>query len=354
MRVKKTRQFVTATVQDQVPGARPTHPIVVVLGPTATGKTRLGVFLARRFDGEIVSADSRQVYRGLDIGSGKDLEEYGVGQDRIPVHLVDVVEPREEYHVHRFVGDAHAAIERIRTRGRLPFIVGGSGLYINALIEGYALEGGPPDPVLRERLDRMTDEELIALIAKEAPAILGRVDRTQRRRILRAAEIALTCNDSPPPKHGPLSEVLLLGPYFPRRVVHQRIAERLSARLDAGLVEEVRCLHDHGVSWDRLDSFGLEYRWTAQYLRGLIGYDQFRESLFAAIRRLAKRQDVWYRKIERQGRTIHWVPDGDSTRAALLVERFLRGIPLPAPEIRLDAITYDSHGNARSRKSGRP
>ncbi len=338
-----------AVSREQAP-TTPSGPVVVVLGPTATGKTRLGVALARRFNGEIISADSRQVYRGLDIGTGKDLEEYGAGRDRVPVHLVDVVDPEETYHLHRFVADARDALAGIRDRGRLPIIVGGSGLYLNALIAGYTLEGGPPAPEIRERLAGATDAELIQLLAARAPEILARTDRTQRRRLLRAVEIALTRDAQPGPVHAdPLRDALLLGAYHPRREVHRRIAERLNARLKAGLVEEVERLHARGLSWERLEYFGLEYRWTARRLRGEMTQNQFRESLTAAIRRFARQQDVWFRKMERQGRIIHWVPGGEFRTAASLVERFLEGRALPPPDLRLDDIVYDSHGNPRQR-----
>ncbi|NOY81576.1 MAG: tRNA (adenosine(37)-N6)-dimethylallyltransferase MiaA [Kiritimatiellaeota bacterium] len=340
----------TPRMDSGTPPAPPVRPAVVVLGPTATGKTRLGVALARRFNGEIVSADSRQVYRGLDIGTGKDLAEYGAGRGRVRLHLVDVVAPRETYHLHRFVAEAREALTEIWARGRLPIIVGGSGLYLNALIAGYALEGGPPNPAIRERLAGATDTELVELLAARAPDILARTDRTQHRRLVRAVEIALTRDaQSEPTAADPLGAALLLGPYYPRRTVHRRIAERLDARLAAGLLEEVERLHAHGLSWDRLEYFGLEYRWAVRRLRGELTDEQFRESLTAAIRRFAKHQDVWFRKMERQGRTIYWIPGGDFRTATSLVERFVEGRPLPPAALRLDDIVYDSHGNPRRR-----
>lgn len=322
---------------------------VVVLGPTATGKTRLGVGLAREFHGEIVSADSRQVYRGLDLGTGKDLTEYGTGTAAVRHHLIDVAEPTEEFHLYRFVQLARPAIAEIVARGALPLAVGGTPLYLNALLDDYALEGGAPDPARRRQWDALSDAELLAQLQAAAPDLYARTDKTQRRRILRALEIACTrgggadvgaaCRPAAvgderrrPP--------LILGPYYPRQEVHRRIAERLDARLEAGLVGEVARLHDGGVSWERLDYLGLEYRYVARHLQGQLSAAEMRTVLLAKIRHFCKAQDIWFRKMEREGKVIHWIPGGDPALASRLVRTFLAGWPLPPPVLRLCETYY--------------
>lgn len=318
---------------------------VVVLGPTATGKTRLGVELAREFHGEIVSVDSRQVYRGLDIGTGKDMAEYGTGPDAVPCHLVDVADPGEDYHLFRYVADARRALADISGRGRLPVAVGGTPLYLNALLDDYALEGAAPDPELRARVAAQTDAELLAELQTVAPDVYARTDRTQRRRIVRALEIALTRkpDNTPAP---PALRPLLLGPYYPRPVVHQRIAQRLDARLQAGMLGEVQRLHAAGASWEWLDMLGLEYRYVGRHLQGQLSFAEMRETLLAKIRHFCRSQDIWFRKMERAGKVIHWLPEGNLTAAKALVRDFLAGRPLPSPARRLCETFYGprSHG----------
>lgn len=313
---------------------------VFVIGPTATGKTRLGVALARRFSGEIVSADSRQVYRGLDIGTGKDLAEYGTGEERVPYHLIDVVSPTEEFHLFRYLSMARSAIEQIAQGGRLPIVVGGTPLYVNALLDGYTLEGGKLNSDLRAQLKRMPDEQLLAALEEEAPDIFVRTDRTQRRRIIRALAIARTRESEQPSAVLPGLIPLILAPYFPREHVHARIAERLDARLAEGLVDEVRRLHAQGVSWERMEWLGLEYRYLARYLTGALPYEEMRQALLAKIRRFCKSQDVWHRKMERSGKVIHWLPEGNEEEAVELVEMFLSGGTVPPPRIRIKDIRY--------------
>jgi tRNA dimethylallyltransferase len=311
-----------------------------VLGPTATGKTRLGVSLAREFNGEIVSADSRQVFRGMDIGTGKDLDEYGHGSDRVPFHLIDRVEPTEEYHLFQYLSDAREALRGIRDRNRLPVVVGGTTLYIKALLDGYVLEGGGPDPALRRTLEPLSDSDLLRRLEALAPDIHRRIDRTQRKRILRGLEIAMTRDESPA-RPGTTLEPLLLGPYYPRHETHARIEERLDARLQAGLVQEVQRLHDQqGVTWERMEFLGLEYRYVARFVTGELEYAEMRNQLLAKIRQFCKHQDIWFRRLERDGWTIHWIPEGDAERARALVARFLAGEPLPEPEIRLQSVYY--------------
>lgn len=312
---------------------------VVVLGPTATGKTRLAVALARTFNGEVVSADSRQVYRGLDIGTGKDLREYGSGDRRIPTHMIDVAAPGEPYNLHRYTGDARRALRDIAHRDRLPIVCGGSHLYIDALIRNYTLTGGPPDAELRRTHADKSDAELDEELRRISPEVHARTDTAHRHRLLRGVEIARQSAPSPTPPSVPLHP-LLIGPYFPRPEIHQRIEARLDQRIREGLLEEVRGLHDAGVSWERLDFLGLEYRFAARHLRDDIDADTFRNTLLAAIRRFCKAQEIWLRKLEREGWTLHWIPEGDRETGIELTRRFLADAPLPSPEIRLNDRLY--------------
>ncbi|MCI5778692.1 MAG: tRNA (adenosine(37)-N6)-dimethylallyltransferase MiaA [Lentisphaeria bacterium] len=273
-------------------------PILVVTGPTATGKTRLAVALARKFDGEIVSADSRQVYRGMDIGSGKDLAEYG----DIPHHLIDIADPaRETYHLGRFCRDAWEAIGDIADRGKVPVVCGGTALYLAALLDGYRLPGG-------------------ALPPRESGTPRVRQDP-----------------DAPDSFRPPFRlRALVLGVLYPRQAVRQRIEQRLDARLNAGMVEEVRRLHEErGVSWETLETFGLEYREVARFLRGECDFTAMRTTLLNRIRQFAKRQDIFFRKLEREGHRIHWLNEGKFPDPFQLAGAFLRGEAIPEPAFRL-------------------
>lgn len=315
---------------------------LVITGPTATGKTKLAVHLARRFGGEIISADSRQVYRHMDLGTGKDLDEYGEGADRVPYHLLDVVDPQEDFHLKKFLELALVAMDDIRSRNRLPVIAGGTPLYVNALIRGYSLPGGEPDPQFREELESLAREELVKrLQAVASPELLARTDMTQEKRIIRAIEIALS-PEAEPICAAPLDNPLVIAPYFPRKTVRERIEIRLDERLNLGLVEEVRMLHENGVSWEKLEWFGLEYRYLARYLKKELTFDQMRTELLAKIRHFCKSQDIWFRKMEREGIAIHWIPEGDPSEAESLVARWLVHEPLPAPSIRLADISYST------------
>lgn len=316
--------------------------VLFVVGPTASGKTRLAVALARRFAGEIVSADSRQVYRGMDLGTGKDLAEYAAGEagPAVPLHLVDVVEPWEEYHLFRYLAAARAALAEVAGRCRLPVVAGGTGLYLKALLDGYRLDGSGPAPALRRELEARPDAELLATLQREAPDLAARVDRSQHRRLVRAVEIARTRLGEPAAPAPPVVRPLLLGVFWPRAELHRRIEARLDARLAAGLLDEVRRLHAAGVSWERLESLGLEYRFCSRFLQGQLSAEAMRRDLLTGIRHLCRRQDIWFRRFEREGRVIHWLPGGDVEAAAALVHAFLSGRPLPPPAVRLSETFY--------------
>jgi len=315
--------------------------IVAILGPTASGKTRLGVDLARRYEGEIVSADSRQVYRRLNIGTGKDLTTYREGGKPVKYHLIDVVEPVEEYNLMKFCRETPGIIRGIEQRRHLPIIVGRTALYINSLLEGYQLPGGPPDAAMRKSWNNYSEVELAELLKDQAPDLYDELkDQNNRTRLYRALEKVQDRQTDHQLRSIADYSWLLLGVYFSRQEIHHRIKIRLEQRLADGMVQEIKGLHHSGISWERLDFLGLEYRYISRYLQGIISYDEMAEQLLAKIRQLAKRQDVWFRKMERNGHPIHWLPEGDFAQASKLVTSFLSNHPLPSPQIRLNDIRY--------------
>jgi tRNA dimethylallyltransferase len=314
---------------------------VVITGPTATGKTALAVKLASRFDGEIISVDSRQVYRGMNIGAGKDLEEYTHNGKPAPYHLIDMANPEDEYNLMEFCRDAWTAIRGIAGRNKLPVLCGGTPLYLNAILSEYELPGGPPDFDLRKSLDGKTMEELLEILKKNDEKAYGRFkDRDNRHRLLRAIEkTAVPANALDESSFCEL-DPLVIGVYFPRKEVHRRIEERLDRRLKNGMIEEIEQLHRRGVSWERLEFFGLEYRFIALHLQGKLDYGEMRNQLLCRIRQFAKRQDIWFRKLEREGHAIFWIDQQKGPDPFKLVEDFLSGRPLPGPEISLKDIFY--------------
>jgi tRNA dimethylallyltransferase len=281
----------------------PGRDLLVILGATASGKTRLAVAAAHLLRGEIVSADSRQVYRGLDLGSGKDLAEYG----EVPHHLIDIVDPGFEFNLFAFQRQAFAAIEAIRGRGRLPIVAGGSGLYLEAVLKGYRLVEVPENPVLRAELAQCSDDQLRARLAALRPQQHNSTDSKDRLRLLRAIEIAVGESEQAPPP-GPPIAALVVGIAWPREELRRRITARLRERLTLGLIDEVRRLHDErGVAWETLEFYGLEYRYVARHLRGELTHNDMVQQLTSAIHDFAKRQETWFRRMERQGTVIHWL-----------------------------------------------
>ena len=293
--------------------------LIVILGTTACGKSGLGVDLAKKYGGEIVSADSRQVYRGLDLGTGKVTAEEMEG---VPHHLLDVAEPGEQYSVARFQQEAYAAIDGILSRGNLPFLVGGTGLYVRAVSEGYVFHEAPPDPALRAELEALPTEELRARLT-EAGVALDEDCFHNRPRLVRLLEKVQNGEDPHTERTlCPRYEVLTLGVNFPRETVCRRIDERLITRLEAGMVEEVANLRKNGVSDEFLEGLGLEYRYILRYLTGAIpSEEQLIEELGRAIKRFAKRQVSWFKK----DRDVHWLNmEADpAAEASQLIEAFL-------------------------------
>ena len=312
---------------------------LIITGPTASGKTHLAVALGRRFGGEVVSADSRQVFRELDIGTGKDLDEYSTGGETVRYHLIDIVEPTEDFNLFVYLRLAKTALADIWGRAVLPIVCGGTPLYIKALLDGYDQEGGAPDLQLRRELEEMGMDSLLELLKEKASAHLyERTDKTQKRRVVRALELAINGSTVEPVPF--VDNALIIAPYYTRCELHARIEERLDARLQSGLIEEAARLHEQGMTLERMEWLGLEYRFVARYLAGKLTLVEMRNQLLAHIRQFCKRQDGWFRKLERDGHDIYWLPHGDASAAEALVGRWLANEPLPPPEMRLDSIRY--------------
>lgn len=291
--------------------------LVVVLGPTASGKTRLAVQVARDLGGEILSADSRQVYRGLDIGSGKDLTEYG----QVPYHLIDIVAPGEAFSLFDFVQAFSTAVSGVRDRQRVPILVGGSGLYLDAVIRGYSLVEAPPNPELRTELETLPLNALRERLLSLRPILHNRTDFDDRRRLQRAIEIAQAENRAAANRlELPPLQPRVYGLNWPRTVLRDRISQRLRERLAGGMIEEVAALHAGGVSWETLDFYGLEYRFVASFLRGQITRNDLFQKLNSAIHQFAKRQDTWFRRMQRQGVEIRWLAGADDPLRELLAD----------------------------------
>lgn len=295
------------------------HDFLTILGPTASGKTGLGVALARALGGEIISVDSRQVYRGLDLGTGKDLEAYETGGPPVPYHLIDIVDPGSEYNVFQFQRDFFDAVREIRERDRVPVAVGGTGLYLEAALSKTMMVPVPPDPALRAEMEPLSTEVLRERLLALQPDPHNTTDLLDRDRLIRAIEIAIRTRDTEP-EPAPSLNPLVLGVQWDRRTLRRRIASRLKLRLDAGLIEEVEDLAEAGCPWSRLERLGLEYRHVSRYLRGKIkNRNDLYQKLSGEISRFAKRQETWFRRMERNGTVIHWVPEGRLDAAVAVI-----------------------------------
>lgn len=291
------------------------YNLLVILGPTASGKTRLGVQAARFLGGEIISADSRQVFRGMDLGTGKDLCEYG----EIPYHLIDTLAPGEEFSVFAFQGRFFEAFTEIQGRSRLPVLVGGTGLYLDAVLKGYRLIDVPENPALRAELADFSLQELSERLQRLRPRQHNTTDLLDRSRLMRAIEIA-EGETAAGEKLPPLPELrpVVIGLRWARAELRRRITARLQERLDQGLIEEVAQLHLGGVAWERLEYYGLEYRFIARHLQGEISRNDMVQKLESAIHDFAKRQETWFRRMERQGIKIHWLEGAGAPLQELL------------------------------------
>lgn len=300
-------------------------PLLVITGPTASGKTAMAVATARRLGAEIISADSRQVYRGMDIGTGKDIGEYG----DVPVHMIDIVPAGHKYNLYEYLRDANLAIDGVRERGRLSIVAGGTGMYVEAILNGLRLPEVPADPGLRASLADKSLDELAAILATKK-SLHNRTDIDTVKRAIRAIEIAdyyekhpdEATHTTPHPVEGAVAVCVDI----PRDDRRRRITDRLHRRLDEGMVDEVRRLLDSGIAPDDLIYYGLEYKFITEYVIGRRDYDSMVSDLETAIHQFAKRQMTWFRGMERRGFSLHYLPydlpaEEFAARVAEIIER---------------------------------
>ena len=286
------------------------YDLLVITGPTASGKTSLAVCLAKMIGGEVISADSRQVYKGMNLGTGKDYDDYLVNGTRVPFHLIDIADPGYKYNVFEYQRDFIKVYTELKKRKVFPVVCGGSGMYADSIITGYKMFEVPPDSGLRVELEKKSLEELKAILSSYKNQH-NTSDLDSKKRAIRAIEIAHFNNNKGAPKSENLKiKSLVVGVMFDRDTRRKRISERLRQRMDSGMVAEVKQLIDQGISTETLIYYGLEYKYITLFLLGEIGYDEMLKALEIAIHQFAKRQMTWFRGMEKRGINIHWI-DGE-------------------------------------------
>lgn len=283
------------------------YELITIIGPTASGKTAFAAALAARLDTEIISGDSRQVYRSMDIGTGKDLADYVVDGKQIPYHLIDICNPGDKYNVFEYQHDFHKAFEEIRKKGKLPILCGGTGMYIESVLRGFKLLDVPQNPALRESLKGKSLAELEQILASYK-VLHNKTDVDSAQRAIRAIEIEEFYKTEAPDKreYAPINS-LIIGVDIDRELRREKISRRLCARLDEGMVDEVRAILSTGVKPEDLIYYGLEYKFLTLYIIGQLTYDEMVSQLEIAIHQFAKRQMTWFRGMERRGLHIHWL-----------------------------------------------
>lgn len=283
------------------------YELITIIGPTASGKTAFAAVLAARLDTEIISGDSRQVYRSMNIGTGKDLADYVVDGKQIPYHLIDICNPGDKYNVFEYQHDFHKAFEEIRKKGKLPILCGGTGMYIESVLRGFKLLDVPQNPALRESLKGKSLAELEQILASYK-VLHNKTDVDSAQRAIRAIEIEEFYKTEAPDKreYAPINS-LIIGVDIDRELRREKISRRLRARLDEGMVDEVRAILATGVKPEDLIYYGLEYKFLTLYIIGQLTYDEMVSQLEIAIHQFAKRQMTWFRGMERRGLHIHWL-----------------------------------------------
>lgn len=283
--------------------------MIFLLGPTATGKTRIAALSAYALGAEVISADSRQVYRGMDLGSGKDMADYVVEGVAMPAHLIDIADAGSRYSIYDYSRDLNRAVREITRRSHPVVVCGGSGMYLETALGLYTLAEAPEDPVFREKAAGMSDEALVQML-QELSDLHNTTDLTDRGRLIRAIEVAMAVSgrdDDFPRRIEVANRHLIFGISMPRALIRERITARLKARLEAGMLNEVSHLLNSGVSPEDLKYYGLEYRYLTMHLSGEISYNEMFSSLNTAIHQFAKRQMTWFRRMEKRGLKIRWL-----------------------------------------------
>ncbi len=286
--------------------------LITVLGPTATGKTSFSARLSSLINGEIISADSRQVYKGMNLGTGKDYEDYVVDGNAIPYHLIDIAEPGSEYNVYQYQNDFIRAYKDIILRRKQAILCGGTGMYLESVLNGYKLAKVPENSELRDLLEKKSDKELVQMLSKYRN-LHNTTDSLHKKRTIRAIEIAKYEEEHPELDWTfPDINVILFGINYERSIIRERITKRLKERMETGMVQEVESLLKNGVEPEKLKFYGLEYKFLTMYLLGELKYDEMAKLLNIAIHQFAKRQATWFRRMERNGFKINWI-DGTLT-----------------------------------------
>ncbi len=321
--------------------------LITILGPTATGKTKLAVQLADCFNGDIISADSRQVYRGMNIGTGKDLSEYYIDGRQIPYHLIDIIEPTEEFNLFSFQQGFYKSFDEIKSKNKLPFLVGGTGLYLSSVLQKYTL-GKADFEKEKQILSSYSDDELRDILKDLNPSLHNTTDLNDRERIIKAIAVSKSLVESssghfdsdlsgeksensftkdfsvtslPRNDKEKVVNSLVIGVNLSRDEIKKRITARLKKRLDEeGMIDEVKTLMDSGVSYDKMIFFGLEYKFIAKYLTGELNKNDMFQKLNSAIHSFAKRQMTWFRKMEKEGVVINWIDGPDFNKTKALIE----------------------------------
>ena len=294
------------------------YDLITILGPTAAGKTNLAAKLAFRFDGEIISADSRQVYKGMNIGTGKDYNDYFVNGHKVNYHLIDVVEPYEEFNLFLFKENFIKSFDYIKEKGKLPFLVGGSGLYLSSVLQKYELQKADFESDEYDYLKKLSHEDLKNQLKELNPDQHNTTDLIEKERTIKAIIVEKTKTfDSISSQE---INSLNIGIKLPREEIKTRITKRLNERLDSGMVDEVKRLIDSGIDFERLNFFGLEYKYIGLLLKGELDYNDMQQQLNSAIQNFAKRQMTWFRKMEREGIKINWINGPDYENAVNIIK----------------------------------
>ena len=303
------------------------NKLIVILGPTASGKTRLAVNLASKYSGEIISADSRQIYKGMDIGTGKDLNEYHINNDNIPYHLINIINPQQDYSVFKFKQDCNTALYTIESKNKIPILCGGTGLYIESILLDYKMPKTKPNLNLRKKLDNKSLDQLKNKLLLLDRNVFNEEYHISKRRMIRSIEIIKDKNNIAMKQEGKniLDKSIVLGINMERPVILSKIKERLHERLEEGMIEEVQLLLNSGISYERLAYFGLEYKFVGKYLSKNINYDEMKQLLNNAINKFSKRQMTFFRRMEKRGIKIHWINSNNIHEIYSLINNFLPG-----------------------------
>ena len=295
------------------------YNLITILGPTATGKTKLAARLAHKFNGEIISADSRQVYKRMDIGTGKDLSDYIVDGNKIPSHIIDIVDPETEFNLFLFIEHFKKSFKEILAQDKLPILTGGTGLYISSVVQNYQIKKTEYKEEELKRFSRLSFDELKSVLIKLKPKLHNKTDLENKERLIKAILVAKSEGEAL------LKDLkinsLIIGVRYERNEIRNRITERLEKRFNEGMMDEVKKLIDSGVTYERLLNFGLEYKFIALYLKGELDYKEMFRKLNTAIHSFAKRQMTWFRKMEREGVKINWIEKGNFEQAADLISK---------------------------------